>query len=648
MLSARALASISDDLVELYAQLEAEIKNKMFKRLKTLQRVTNLDIYQAEIIQQTGGLKNDIENLLSKYDPLIRNQLKSLYTQAMESATKSDIKYYSLAKRELSASQKQILNTSVDRLYNADLINKTYAAQQRRFEELYNSVTRMTLTVADATEKEFLRNCNSAYMKVATGATDWQSAYRDAVNDLAEKGVHTVIYTGSGKPREYTIEAATRMNILTGINQSASQQTIENADLLGADLVEVSAHIGARPAHEDFQGKVYCLNGERDFIDGDGNKRHAFNFYEKCRLGEVDGICGINCRHSFYPYFEGTPLQYSNNELSEYKDKRVTLDGKKITPYEAEQDLRLCERNIRAYKSLANGFEVMGDTENNPKYIAAKEKIYLWQEKARHISNSTGIERKYINEYIGTKQGMQPTGLKPKTIPQKIADIKLENIDYKKLTDNPISNTRELLELKKVAKLDFMGYSEVPSEKTIISRIGGGDLTKGSCSSVSNAFIANLGGYNVTDYRGGLSMDIFSSRRTSIEMAKFNGVESYIEKSLNDFSAVKKLLTNVIEGKYYKLGTGAHAAIVRKKDGILQYLELQTENKNGWYNLNNEVLKKRFKCKKSRTRYGLKIEVENYLIEATSLAKNKEFVELMKYLNTEAEQQIKGIGGGRK
>ena len=394
MLSARALASISDDVIELYSQLEFEIKKDMFRRINRLQKVTDSTLWQAEILKETGGLKSNIDKLLNKYNASSQKLIKDLFYSAMDESKNNDIKYYSLAARNMSASQKQKLNTGIDRLYNAEVINKTYAAQQAQLEKLFNDVTRMTLTVADASEKEFLKQCNNAYMKVSSGAFSWDNAYKSAVNaqareayadaavNLARGGVKTILYNYSGTPREYSIEAATKMNILTGINLAASQQTLENAAEMGADLVETSAHIGARDVdragapwanHASWQGKVFCLNGERDYIDGDGNIKHAANFAESCGLGEPDGICGINCRHSYYPYFEGMPSLYSKGELDEMKDARVRLDGHAITPYEAEQELRLCERNIRNYKAEAMSLEMTGNTDN-PKYIKAREK----------------------------------------------------------------------------------------------------------------------------------------------------------------------------------------------------------------------------------------------------------------------------------
>lgn len=426
MLDARYIASLSDDLIELYGQLEYEIKKDIFRRLYSLKKVTDATVYQTEILQQVGGLKSDLNKLLLSFNTEAQKELLALYKEAMTKALKNDLRHYSTASRYLSKEQTQVINLTIDRLLEPERINKTYAQQSRQFQEIYSNLVRMTATVADSTEKVFIKSANNAYMKVSSGAFTWDRAYKDAVKEIATNGprvtsqtprgniINTpapVMYTGSGTIRQYSIETAVRMNILTGINQTATQQTLEVADELGADLVEVSAHIGARPEHEEWQGKVYCLDGERDYIDGTGIKRHAPNFYQTCKLGEATGICGINCRHSFYPYFEGTPLEYSNGELSEMADKKVKLDGKEITPYEAEQELRLCERNIRFYKSVVSGLENV--SKDDPDYIQASNNLYKWQKNARHITNDTGLKRHYVNEYIGTKDGKQPRGLKP-------------------------------------------------------------------------------------------------------------------------------------------------------------------------------------------------------------------------------------------
>lgn len=459
MLNARDLAGLGEDITELYLKLEFDIKKDMFRRLNRLQKVTEATVYQAEILKEAGGLKTYINDLVKQYDAKAQKLLKELFNEAMEKAANNDLKYFSLAKKSFSAAQAQRATAAIKRFEKADIINKTFAAQQDQLGKIENSLLRMTLTVADATETEFLKQCNYAYMKISSGAFSWDKAYKDAVNEQAKKayadaainlandGVKTILYDYSGTTRRYSIESATKMNVLTGINQTASAQTLDNAEALGTDLVEVDAHIGARDVerpgrpwsnHEAIQGRVYCLNGERDFIDGDGNTQHAPNFAEACGFGEPDGICGINCRHSFYPYYEGAPLMYSNKELDEMRDARVELDGDLITPYEAEQRLRICEHNIRTYKAEAQALELTNNI-NDPRYIKARNGIYKWQENARHIVSETGIKRKYTNEYIGTVNGVQPRGIS-------------NNTKYKKLYENGF--------IRQEFKNDYDGYSK--------------------------------------------------------------------------------------------------------------------------------------------------------------------------------------------
>ena len=242
------------------------------------------------------------------------------------------------------------------------------------------------MTIADTAQSDFISAANGAYMQAASGAFSYQDALKNAVNELAAKGVHTVEYTGSGKTIHRSIESAVRMNVLTGINQAASRQTLDNAAALDVELFEVSAHVGARPEHEAWQGKIYTADELRTV----------------CGLGEVDGLCGINCRHSYYPYIPGTKLLYSNGELDEMKDASVRYNGKEMTRYEAEQKLRGVERAVRKYKLQADALGEIGEDNT-----AARIKLGQWQAQAREFCRQTGIRRDYAREYVGTDGGKQ-------------------------------------------------------------------------------------------------------------------------------------------------------------------------------------------------------------------------------------------------
>lgn len=121
---------------------------------------------------------------------------------------------------------------------------------------------------------------------------------------------------------------------------------------------------------------------------------------------------------------------------------------------------------------------------------------------------------------------------------------------------------------------------------------------------------------------------------------------------MNDFKAVNKLIKNINDEKEYYLATGRHASIIKKdSDGKLLYLELQAnrDTDNGWNYLTSERLKNRFKCQKTHTvLHGIKYTVKSVLIESESLGENREFQNIVGYINTDEDKQLKGKGGNAK
>lgn len=430
MLTARYLAGCSDEVVKLYSQLESDILIDMVKRLKRLGRITDSTLYQMEVYKEIGGLQNKVLEVIKSYDVQSQKMIVALFNEAIEKATMTDLKL-SMG-REMSEGQIQTLEATLKKLQSAPIINSNQKTRKDFAEEkaikVFSGLQRLTMTIADTSSSQFVNVANKVYMQVSTGAFDYDKAFKMGVDELARQGLYTVNYTdsidfddpeviGGLKPQAVvrSIESAVRTNILSGINQTVSQITQDNCEELGTDLVEVSAHLGARDGkygknpwsdHSALQGKVYCLNGERYYTDGNGERKYAPNFKETCGIGFPDGICGINCRHSYYPYFEGQSQHYSEDSLEKMNEKKVPYNGQKITQYEAEQQLRLFERAIRKWKRQADMEQSVGEDNT-----IARTKIFEWQKKARELCEQTGLKRDYAREYIGTKSGKQPKGL---------------------------------------------------------------------------------------------------------------------------------------------------------------------------------------------------------------------------------------------
>lgn len=188
-------------------------------------------------------------------------------------------------------------------------------------------------------------------------------------------------------------------------------------------------------------------------------------------------------------------------------------------------------------------------------------------------------------------------------------------------------------------------YDKTPSEQEIIDNLGGGDLTRGSCSSLAFAYCGNKNGYEVTDFRGGDSQTFFSRNGNIRKIAELPGVDGKIVKHTNDFTGAHQLLKEVQEGKEYYFATGKHAAMVRKTKNGHEYLELQSATSNGWKSLTDYELKWRFGCQKSHSSYGYKYECSSELIDSEKLKNNDNFPSILGYINTDKGKQKKGIKG---
>ena len=380
MLSPRYLEGISDAIVEIYAQLEADILQDMARRLARLGKITEATKWQAQLLAETGALKKRVNALLKKYDPAIQKELKAIYNDALIKNARADNRIFTAA-----------LGHGVSDI-NAQVM-------LANIKKTYSDLSRLTITTAYTTEQQFVQQANAAYMKVTTGAFDYDAATKTACDNLARDGITGVQYM-NGKPVRRSIEAAVRMNVITGVNQTASAMTMSNCEELSCDLVETTAHIGARPSHEEWQGQIFSISGTNP----------KYKPFSVCGLGEPDGICGINCRHSYYPYFEGLEKHYTQADLDEMESESVEYNGEKMSRYDAEQKMRGIERNVRKYKRQALPLEAAG-IDNT----AARRKIGEWQAAARDFTQQTKLERDRVREFIGTADGKQPRGIIPKS-----------------------------------------------------------------------------------------------------------------------------------------------------------------------------------------------------------------------------------------
>lgn len=193
------------------------------------------------------------------------------------------------------------------------------------------------------------------------------------------------------------------------------------------------------------------------------------------------------------------------------------------------------------------------------------------------------------------------------------------------------------IEFRKVDKLD-----EKLTEEQIIEKVGGGDRTLGSCASAALAYVGNKLGYDVLDFRGGESQKFFSVDAKFI-IKKI----AMVKEGMDGHKTAYALLKTMKPDKEYYFGIGKHATIVRLNGKLKkwQYLELQSPENNGWKPFTKNTLKQRFGCPKSQTKYGIKLPIRGYIAEVDAFKQINDFSDIIGYINTANNKQLKGKTG---
>lgn len=255
-----------------------------------------------------------------------------------------------------------------------------------------------------------------------------------------------------------------------------------------------------------------------------------------------------------------------------------------------------------------------------------------WNNETGGFIECTGYEdfkQKYLKASEKLKTSQKPAKIKKSTFAEVETDtsraLKNRGVDY-----NPV-----------------VEHSDALSTDEIIHLVAGGDMTSGSCASAALAYAGQKQGWNVLDFRGGSSMDYFSSKLNKVKMFQDLGAKSIVvDSAKSNLVNGKRILAQLDEGTEYYLSVGRHAAIVRNNGGVLQYLELQSSrpDSNGWKDFGDvaDTLKYRFGCSTSSRYYSTA-----YATDISQLS-GDDFRTILGYINTDATSQRKGAAGNVK
>lgn len=325
------MKKLPENIQGYYRNLEDKTLKDIVKRINkscTIAETTSEVRIQA--LLNLGYDLKDIKKELSKDLNITAHKLGSLVNQAGLKSYAEDAKFYAIGGKKLKE------NPAV--LKMIDVMSKSSV-------EDLNNLTGTIGLAGKPLEKWYKETLNQAVIDITSGTYARSEVMRRVVKDIGDKGLEYIEYSSG---RNFSVEAAVKMNLVSSVNRLSAEISLKNAEEMDQDLMELTAHAGARPTHQEWQGQIVSLSGNPDYLS-----------LNDIGYGSAEGFMGVNCRHNWYPYFPGKSKRFWDDEtLETFKYKGKTYDE-----HSAYQRLRNLERTVRKHERKAKLFNAIGDKE---------------------------------------------------------------------------------------------------------------------------------------------------------------------------------------------------------------------------------------------------------------------------------------------
>lgn len=318
-------------LEKMFLELQNRIMRDVVRRIKKTGGITSTADYQLNRIQIIGNSTEFIESEIKRLSGLTDPELWEIYDTVIEKDYTRTKEIYEQVNAHFTPYED-----------NEQMQTWAKAILSQTKHEIQNITRSMGFALDYGGKKVFTpfseyyqKYLDRACMDIVTGAFDYNTVLRRVVKEMTASGIRTVNYASGYGNR---VPVAVRRAVMTGVHQLAAQINEQMAKDLGTDTYEVTWHAGHRPSHW-WGGNVYT-------------KQELISI---CRLGEVDGLCGANCRHSYFAFVDGVSVRtYTPEQLREMEaNEQVarSYQGKSYNAYEAQQRQRALETRMRKQRS---------------------------------------------------------------------------------------------------------------------------------------------------------------------------------------------------------------------------------------------------------------------------------------------------------
>ena len=217
---------------------------------------------------------------------------------------------------------------------------------------------------------------DEAVFNVEIGVSDYQSAMRGVIKQLADSGVK-IHEEKVGYPSGYNrrIDSSVRQNVLDGIRKINVNIQDQVGKEFGANAIELSLTFPCADDHAPYEGKIYT---HKEFENIQSSLDRPFFQW--------------NCRHFGFQVIKGiSQPQYTQKYLDQkhaQEHEEFYFEGKKINQVEANDLMRKIETSIRRNKDA----QIIGKSAGNKEIVAnSQQNITALTHKYNELSKVSNL-----------------------------------------------------------------------------------------------------------------------------------------------------------------------------------------------------------------------------------------------------------------
>ena len=372
---------LASKIASRYQDLEERIMQDIVRRVVKAGEITSTADWQINGLRILGYSSEDIEKEIKKALNASYPEMFELYDKVInwEYVRNKDIYEQINAEYipfEENGQLKQITESIIDQSFG-DLENVTNSLG---FYLDYGNGQKVLTPLSQV----YTKYLDAACYDIVTGAFDYNSVLRRVVTQLTNSGLRQIDYSSG---RANRVDVAARRAVMTAVSQITGKISEYNAQKLGTEYFEVEWHAGARPTHAVWQGRIWSKE----------------QLYSVCGLGTVTGLLGVNCYHTYYPFFPGiSERNWSDDWLEEQNRKENEpreFQNKGYTLYEAKQRQRQMETAMRAQREKVKLLQAGGADQDEIILHKAKYQGQLneYSRFCRKMSLTEERERIYLD-----------------------------------------------------------------------------------------------------------------------------------------------------------------------------------------------------------------------------------------------------------